>query len=141
MGTKICPHCGVELDENATRCYNCQQWLNEAQNVTDNTKPQDFLSTLLFAWFLGGFGIHRFWTGYYAIGVAQLLTLGGCGIWALVDIISICFYKYKDAHGRELRDYNRSVGIVMFVLVLIPIVFILFLFTLICALVIAKAAS
>ena len=123
--SKVCPHCGVEVDDAATRCYNCKGWITEDVAVMDSSKPQDFLSTLLFAWFLGCFGVHRFWTGHYAIGIAQLLTLGGCGIWAYIDIILLCFNKFKDAQGRELREYNRSLGVVVFVLSLIPMLLVL----------------
>lgn len=38
---------------------------------------------------LGGFGIHRFYLGYPVIGIIQLLTAGGCGIWWLIDLIRI----------------------------------------------------
>ena len=38
---------------------------------------------------LGGLGIHRFYLGYTAIGIIQLLTAGGCGIWAIIDLIRI----------------------------------------------------
>lgn len=47
-------------------------------------------------------GIHRFYTGHIGIGIAQLLTLGGCGIWQLVDIIFIVTGKYTDSDGRPL---------------------------------------
>lgn len=47
------------------------------------------LVALLLAVFIGGLGIHRFYLGYTTIGIIQLLTLGGCGIWALIDIIRI----------------------------------------------------
>jgi len=56
----------------------------------------------LLCWFLGGLGIHRFYLGYSAIGVIQLLTFGGCGIWALVDLILILTGGLKDVDGREL---------------------------------------
>jgi hypothetical protein len=36
---------------------------------------------------VGTLGIHRFYLGYIGIGIAQLLTLGGCGIWTLIDLI------------------------------------------------------
>ncbi len=141
MGTKKCPHCGAEIDENATRCYNCQHWMTEAEGVVCESKPQDFLSTALFAWFLGGFGIHRFWTGHIAIGVAQLLTLGGCGIWSIIDLILICFNKFRDAQGRELRNYDRSIGIILFVIMLIPLLILLFLITFIAGLALLGSAA
>lgn len=38
---------------------------------------------------VGGLGIHRFYLGYTWQGIVQLLTAGGCGIWALIDLIRI----------------------------------------------------
>lgn len=126
MEKKNCPNCGAEIDAEATRCYVCQKWLpQESANVDD--RPPEFLATLLFAWFLGCFGVHRFYTGNIPIGVAQFLTLGGCGIWSYIDFILICFNKFKDGKGRYLRDYSANVGISVFVISLIPIGLILFL--------------
>ena len=47
------------------------------------------LIALLLVILVGGLGIHRFYLGYTWQGVVQLLTLGGCGIWALIDLIRI----------------------------------------------------
>lgn len=44
----------------------------------------------------------------------QLLTGGGCGIWALIDFISICFNKYQDANGEDLGGYSETLGKVFF---------------------------
>ena len=52
---------------------------------------------------MGTFGVHRFYTGHVAIGVIQLLTLGGCGIWTLIDLILIITGALKDAQGLPLR--------------------------------------
>jgi hypothetical protein len=54
--------------------------------------------------FLGGFGVGRFYTGHTGMAVAQLLTCGGCGIWALVDAIILLVNGGTDSHGRRLRD-------------------------------------
>jgi TM2 domain-containing membrane protein YozV len=51
--------------------------------------------------FLGGLGIHRLMMGYPNWWV-QLLTLGGCGIWALIDLVNIIQGKMGMADGREL---------------------------------------
>ena len=66
------------------------------------TPQKDWLTTLLLALFLGGLGVHRFYTGHTGIGIAQLLTLGGCGIWALYDLIMIATGSFKDAAGQPL---------------------------------------
>jgi hypothetical protein len=47
------------------------------------------LTAVLLCFFLGGLGIHRFYLGYTWQGIVQLLTLGGLGIWALIDFIRI----------------------------------------------------
>lgn len=47
-------------------------------------------------------GVHRFYTGHIMIGVAQLLTFGGCGIWQLIDLVSILTGKFKDGSGQPL---------------------------------------
>jgi TM2 domain-containing membrane protein YozV len=49
---------------------------------------------------VGGLGIHRFYLGYIGIGVAQLLTAGGCGIWALIDLVRIITGDLKPNGGR-----------------------------------------
>lgn len=58
-----------------------------------------WLVTLLLCFFLGTLGIHSFYVGKMGIGVAQLLTCGGCGIWTLIDFILILLKKFKDSEG------------------------------------------
>ena len=68
---------------------------------------KSFLVTELLCLFLGLLGAHRFYTGYIGLGILQLLTLGGCGIWSLIDFVMISLDKYKDANGQELMEYNQ----------------------------------
>lgn len=44
---------------------------------------------LVLCWFLGLIGVHRFYLGDTWQGIVQLLTLGGLGIWTLIDFIRI----------------------------------------------------
>ena len=75
---------------------------------------QSYTATLLLSFFLGGVGAHRFYTGYTALGLVQLFTLGGCGIWSLIDFISICFNNFKTEKGLLLREYNKTLGLTFF---------------------------
>ena len=64
--------------------------------------PKSFTTALLLSFFLGGLGIDRFYLGYTGLGVAKLLTVGGCGIWALIDFIMIAMRKVPAADGSAL---------------------------------------
>lgn len=78
---------------------------------------RNYLATVLMAWLLPAIGIngvHRMYTGHIGIGIAQLLTLGGCGIWQLIDFILLCFGNFKDAEGNELEGYTPSTGKTIF---------------------------
>jgi TM2 domain-containing membrane protein YozV len=59
---------------------------------------------VLLAGLLGGqLGIDRFIAGRVGLGVLKLVTLGGCGVWAMIDIILCATGNYRDAEGNSLR--------------------------------------
>ena len=64
--------------------------------------PKDWVTTLLLCILLGYLGVHRFYTGHIVIGIIQLLTAGGCGIWWLIDFIMILTDSYRDSNGLPL---------------------------------------
>ena len=57
---------------------------------------------LLLCFFLGFLGVHRFYVGKIGTGILQLVTLGGLGIWALIDFIIIVVQKFTDSEGNTL---------------------------------------
>ena len=62
------------------------------------------LIALILCIFVGVLGIHRFYLGYTMEGVLQLLTGGGCGVWALIDLIRIITGDLKPKDG----DYTET---------------------------------
>lgn len=65
---------------------------------------KDWLVTLLLCWFLGVVGGHRFYVGKIGTGILQLLTLGGCGIWVIIDLILVITGKFTDAQGNVISN-------------------------------------
>ena len=64
---------------------------------------KNFVATALLCFFLGAFGGHRFYTGYTGVGLIQLFTLGCCGIWSLIDLITIITGNFTDANGNSIQ--------------------------------------
>jgi RNA polymerase subunit RPABC4/transcription elongation factor Spt4 len=66
-GDKFCYNCKAETTANASICMKCGVGLKVGEPI--NGEEKDWLTTLLLAIFLGGFGVHRFYTGHIGIGV------------------------------------------------------------------------
>ena len=73
-----------------------------ASQVPTVFSDKSWTTALILSILLGTLGIDRFYIGHTGIGVAKLLTLGGCGIWALVDLILIAMRNVTDSQGRPL---------------------------------------
>lgn len=127
-----CPYCGTENDERAYSCVHCgavisgqqnynqaypnQQYTQPPQPVYQQPYPQPpygqptvmvspknrWLAFVL-CFFLGEFGIHRFYVGKIGTGVLYLFTAGLFGIGWLVDLIMIACGSFRDSVGFMLK--------------------------------------
>ena len=59
------------------------------KRVKNNKQDRNWVVALLFSILLGGLGVDRFYMGYVWQGILKLITLGGLGIWWLIDLILI----------------------------------------------------
>jgi TM2 domain-containing membrane protein YozV len=66
------------------------------------TGSKSWIAALLLCFFVGSFGVHRFYVGKIGTGILMLITFGGLGLWTLIDFIMIAIGKFSDKQGNAL---------------------------------------
>lgn len=80
--------------------------------MSEDVSDRQILVAFLLAFFLGMFGVHRFYVGKTGSGIAMvILTVTVVGalvtaIWHLIDWIMILCGEFTDAEGRKLRRWS-----------------------------------
>lgn len=105
---KFCYACGAIIKKDAEICPKCgvrqtvQVQTQTTQVVQEKPKPTvgpgqkgvNFTLVLLISIFFGHLGIDRFLLDQVGLGILKLFTLGGLGVWWLVDLILVAS-KYQ----------------------------------------------
>lgn len=125
-----CPYCGGPIERDGRFCPYCGNQLEAPANVQEarqeihihyhqeqpverkqveyvvvpaqSKSPRSRLVALLLCFFLGIFGVHRFYLGKIGTGFLYLLTYGMFGIGWLVDLLSLLLGKPCDKRGNHL---------------------------------------
>ena len=96
---EYCRGCGRVISKLAPACPFCGAPTDaRPANVSDKSRG----AALLLCFFVGIFGIHRFYVGKVGTGLLQLFTLGGLGVWAFIDFILIAVGAFTDKKGRKV---------------------------------------
>lgn len=74
----------------------------------DNQRDSDYtrLPIFILCFFFGWLGIHRFFVGKIGTGVLMLCTLGGLGIWIMIDLILIACGEFRDRDGLKILRWT-----------------------------------
>ena len=108
--TKFCKHCGESIDKECIICPKCGKQVEELNNNNDKnivinnsavanatvTAPVSLRAknkwvSVLLCFFLGVFGIHKFYEGKIGMGILYLLTMGLFGVGVFIDFIVLLF--------------------------------------------------
>lgn len=122
-----CSKCNFINEEYKEKCFNCGSDLiedstHEAHIVPENyvnipkanTNEEEEVSSkawgpvLILCLLLGLIGFHRFYVGKAGTAIFMLLTLGGFGIWTLVDLVIIIIGEFTDENGRKVVRVKHS---------------------------------
>ena len=98
---QFCRSCGQIISSLAPTCPHCGAPTG-VSTAPPGASPKSRVVALLLCFILGVFGAHRFYVGKIWTGVLQIVTLGGLGIWSLVDLIMIIVGAFKDKQGRPV---------------------------------------
>ena len=78
--------------------------MEKKKSAADPGEGKSQIIALVLCILVGVIGIHRFYLGYTMEGILQILTMGGCGIWTLIDLIRIITGDLKPKDG----DYTET---------------------------------
>jgi len=88
------------IDRIRTADDNLGEFTLYLEEVVVEKSPKSFVAALLLCFFLGSLSGHRFYAGKVGTAILQIVTLGGLGIWLLIDLILIIVGKFTDSEGR-----------------------------------------
>lgn len=111
----FCTACGKQLHESVPTCPACgasQPARPVAVAAPAAYAPAGYatdkriLPAFLLCFLVGVFGAHRFYVGKTGTAIAMIFTIGGLGIWTLIDLIMIVTGSFKDANGVRITEWT-----------------------------------
>jgi len=104
-GNNFCQTCGFSTQAEDILCHKCGAKLSRLAEPTRivSVKPRNTTALLaVLPALVGVNGVHQFYLGKIGIGIAMFLTLGGVGIWTIIDLVIILQGKMMDKEGKPI---------------------------------------
>jgi hypothetical protein len=98
---QYCRACGQIISIFAVACPHCGAPTGNPV-IIPGASPRSRLVALLLCFFVGVLGVHRFYVGKIGTGILMIVTVGGLGLWVLIDFIMIVVGSFTDKEGRKL---------------------------------------
>jgi class 3 adenylate cyclase len=79
--------------------------LSKSTKETSAVSDKKRLLTAILCLCFGIFGAHRFYAGKIKSAKVMLYTIGGLGIWYVIDTVIVLFGEFTDDEGRKIKQW------------------------------------
>ena len=78
-----------------------QEQHTSREDVSEKKRSVALLLCVLYGWL----GLHRFYAGKVGTALLMMLTIGGFGIWYVIDLVWLVSGTFEDSEGKVIYDW------------------------------------
>lgn len=78
-----------------------QEQHTSREDVSEKKRSVALLLCVLYGWL----GLHRFYVGKAGTALLMMLTIGGFGIWYIIDLVWLVSGTFEDSEGKVIYDW------------------------------------
>ena len=78
-----------------------QEQHTSREDVSEKKRSVALLLCVLYGWL----GLHRFYAGKVGTALLMMLTIGGFGIWYIIDLVWLVSGTFEDSEGKVIYDW------------------------------------